>query len=119
MVLAKEASPHFIALKGKSGFSEFRLKAFLEKINVIFPQIKSLTCSEVYFLSLNEQIELLEESVKEKLNTILKAEDYEDQLEKNQFFLIPRLGTISPWSSKATEILNNAGIGSLASVSHR
>ena len=61
MVLAKEVSPHFIALKGQPGFSEFRLKAFLEKINVIFPQIESLTCSEVYFLSLNEQIELLEQ----------------------------------------------------------
>jgi len=116
MVLAKEVSPHFIALKGQSGFSEFRLKAFLEKINVIFPQIESLTCSEVYFLSLNEQIELLEESFKERINTILKAKDYEDQIENNQFFLIPRLGTISPWSSKATEILSNAGIGSLNRV---
>ena len=35
---------------------------------------------------------------------------------KNSFTVIPRLGTISPWSSKATEILRNCGMNFLDRV---
>ena len=44
------------------------------------------------------------------LYDILSAEESYDFLEEDHVLVIPRIGTISPWSSKATEILQNCGI---------
>ena len=113
MVSAKEESFSFIAFKGQQGFSEFRLKALLEVIKTDFPAINSVDCTELYLCSLTGESTTLLKRAERDLCKILKAKIIKKELEFNQFILIPRFGTISPWSSKATEILNNAGINFL------
>ena len=107
---------NLIVLNSQSGFSEFRVTTLLEKINSSFPEVQSLICEDIYFVSFDKKENEIDKRVKQNLLTILNAIAYEDSEEKNKFFLIPRLGTISPWSSKATEILNNSGIDSLSRI---
>ena len=113
MVSAKEESLSFIALKGQQGFSGFRLKALLEVIKTDFPAINSVDCTELYLCSLTGESTALLKRAEKDLSKILKAKIIKKELELNQFILIPRFGTISPWSSKATEILANAGMNFL------
>jgi len=116
MFSAKEESLSFIALKGQQGLSRFRLKAVLEVIKADFPGINSVECDEIYLCSLKEESDVLYKRAEKDLCKILKAEIIEKEIDFNQFILIPRFGTISPWSSKATEILSNAGIDALGKI---
>ena len=53
----------------------------------------------------------------EKLKNILNAKAVLDPHENN-IYIGPRLGTISPWSSKATDILKNCGLDSVNRIEH-
>ena len=116
MVSAKEESLSFIALKGQQGLSEFRLKALLELIREDFSQIQAINCEDFFFSSLHYQSNELIKPTENELSKILKAKVFKKELKANQFILIPRVGTISPWSSKATDILINAGLDSLKRI---
>ena len=116
MVSAKEEPLSFIALKGQQGFSEFRLKALLELIREDFSQIQAINCEDFFFSSLHSQSNELIKLTENELSKFLKAKVFKRELKANQFILIPRVGTISPWSSKATDILINAGLDSLKRI---
>ena len=116
MVSAKEESLSFVALKGQQGLSEFRLKALLELIREDFSQIQAINCEDFFFSSLHSQSNELIKLTENELSKILKAKVFKRELKANQFILIPRVGTISPWSSKATDILINAGLDSLKRI---
>ena len=116
MVSAKEESLSFVALKGQQGLSEFRLKALLELIREDFSQIQAINCEDFFFSSLHYQSNELIKPTENELSKILKAKVFKKELKANQFILIPRVGTISPWSSKATDILINAGLDSLKRI---
>ena len=116
MVSAKEEFLSFVALKGQQGLSEFRLKALLELIREDFSQIQAINCEDFFFSSLHYQSNELIKPTENELSKILKAKVFKKELKANQFILIPRVGTISPWSSKATDILINAGLDSLRRI---
>ena len=116
MVSAKKESISFIALKGQQGLSEFRLKALLELIRENFSQVQAINCKDFFFSSLHYQSNELIKPTENELSKILKAKVFKKELKTNQFILIPRIGTISPWSSKATDILINAGFDSLKRI---
>ena len=116
MVSAKEDSLSFVALNGQQGLSEFRLKALLELIREDFSQIQAINCEDFFFSSLHSQSNELIKLTENELSKILKAKVFKRELKANQFILIPRVGTISPWSSKATDILINAGLDSLKRI---
>ena len=46
----------------------------------------------------------------------MKSQVFKEELKTNQFILLPRFGTISPWSSKASDILINAGLKPLRRI---
>ncbi len=116
MVSTKDELSSFVALKGQQGLSEFRLKALIELIKRDFPDINSINCEDFFFCSLSEESKELRIQTEDRLSKILKAQVVKKELEADQFILIPRIGTISPWSSKATDILSNAGLKPLKRI---
>ena len=116
MVSTKDELSSFVALKGQQGLSEFRLKALVELIKRDFPDINSINCEDFFFCSLSEESKELRIQTEDRLSKILKAQVVKKELEADQFILIPRIGTISPWSSKATDILSNAGLKPLKRI---
>jgi phosphoribosylformylglycinamidine synthase len=101
----KEISSTVIAIKGKTRLSEFRINSLKKNLQVK-QSIDDLECYEIYFLSLNRK--LSQENLN-KLKSILFSSSFFQSASDVSFTVIPRLGTISPWSSKATEILRNCG----------
>ena len=116
MVSTKDKPSPFVALKGQQGLSEFRIKALLELIKKDFSEVQSIDCKEFFFCSLLKENNRLNTQTENKLCKILKAQTIKEELKSNEFLLIPRIGTISPWSSKATDILTNAGFDSLRRI---
>tara|TARA_R110000868_G_scaffold362686_2_gene624903 strand:+ start:20976 stop:24809 length:3834 start_codon:yes stop_codon:yes gene_type:complete len=95
-----------LQLKGAPAFSDFRLQKLLTDIQAVVPSVQALDVRYQYFVDIAER---LADAEVQQLNSILKAQTNADI--DGQFLLVtPRPGTISPWSSKATDILHISGL---------
>lgn len=95
-------------LYGKIALSKFRMDKLLSILKQEVSAISRLECQFIYFIHSEHKLGLDEIT---QLNTILLNSDDEvlDKTEATFLLVTPRTGTISPWSSKATDILNNWG----------
>ena len=109
-----EVSPNIIALVGSDGVSEFRLKQLRQTIDTA--EIKNIRCHEIYFCQLQGNLSKTSEEEISKLSNLLNANDNTNIFSKSFFFITPRIGTISPWSSKATDIAKNCGLNGVARI---
>ena len=103
-----EVSPQIIAILGCENISEFRLNQLRQSIQL--DNAGDIEIQEIYFCMLNRNISSIKENELLELLSLLNANDNQNFPEKSFFFITPRIGTISPWSSKATEILKNCGL---------
>ena len=103
-----EVSPQIIAILGYENISEFRLNQLRQSIQL--DNAGDIETQEIYFCMLNRNISSIKENELLELLSLLNANDNQNFPEKSFFFITPRIGTISPWSSKATEILKNCGL---------
>ncbi len=97
--------PHVIQLRGRQAASEFRLAKLLANLQKIDPGIRSLGAEYRYFADLAEALTADELRVLERL-----LSSVEDKAYRSVLLVVPRLGTLSPWSSKATDIARNCGL---------
>ncbi len=97
-----------IIFEGASSLSKFRHNRLLQKLQNQVPKIENLSANFVHFAKCDEELTKYEFSV---LEEILKYGDASEIKKSGHLFLVvPRLGTISPWSSKATDIAQNCGL---------
>ncbi|MFL2706730.1 MAG: phosphoribosylformylglycinamidine synthase, partial [Gammaproteobacteria bacterium] len=102
-----EVSQNIIAIAGTEKPSEFRLNQLRQSISL--EEAKNIESREIYFCELDQDLTSIPEEEIKELSKLLSGSE-EISFLNNSFFLItPRIGTISPWSSKATEITNNCG----------
>ncbi|MDA9642626.1 phosphoribosylformylglycinamidine synthase [Nitrosomonadales bacterium] len=94
---------------GSRIYSEFRKSTLLNDALKSISGIKNLTSS---YLHVIESKEKLSSKVQKSLNQILTyGEDIKEEVSpENAIFIGPRIGTISPWSSRATDIVQQCGI---------
>ena len=93
-----------LLLQGRPALSNFRVQALLVALNdaIENQDISGLEAVEIYCI---ETVEPLDDKTTLRLYSLLNAKQ---EFKCNHgFFVTPRKGTISPWSSKATEILHN------------
>ena len=104
-----------LELHGQAALSVFRLSKLEQAIRPAFPGLRSLSARFVYFAELNAP---LSNDDRERLEALLLSGDAVESLPASaeQRIVIPRPGTISPWSSKATEITRACGIDAVARV---
>ena len=90
--------------------NDFRLKKINRKLKP-----KQLSHLEVFYL-----VEINENTTTDiqKLEKLLAARVITNRQFEKIFFIAPREGTISPWSSKATDILSNCGFESIQRIEH-
>lgn len=102
-----------IILQGRQAFSDFRLTALQNALNTAAPElaIDSIDAVEVYFI---ESTNVLDDQSTERAFALLAANQHFER--EGGFFVTPRKGTISPWSSKATDIFHNCAIEGIARV---
>ncbi|MBT4759383.1 MAG: phosphoribosylformylglycinamidine synthase, partial [Nitrosomonadales bacterium] len=97
---------------GSEIYSQFRKKALKNQIKNINSEITSIEAIYTYVI---ESKDLLTNATKENLQKLLGADNnvLPNFKTENNLFIGPRIGTISPWSSRATDIIKNCGINIL------
>ena len=98
---------------GKQALTTFKQEVLLAELKAETTAIKDFNTHFVYFI---ESDKTLTDDILNKTKTLLDIKDQLNALKENQFFVIPRKGTISPWSSKATDIFHNCGIQDIIRV---
>jgi len=94
-----------IALDGQSALSPFRFDRLDARLDALYPGVRVQAAWLVYFIDADVAPA---GELRARLLRVLEAKDALPQ--PATLWVVPRLGTISPWSSKATDILHGAGI---------
>lgn len=93
---------------GLAALSDFRQAKLLSRLQSIDASIKGVQAEYVHFVDLANK--LSDNQEKELVELLTYGARFEDQAEGILYLVVPRPGTISPWSSKATDIVHNSGI---------
>ena len=96
-------------LSGAPSLSAFRREKLLTKLRESDASIQSVCAEYVHFAEINKPLTPAETTTLQALLTYGPSEQEVDT--GGQLILVaPRPGTISPWSSKATDIAHNCGL---------
>ncbi|MDH5435175.1 MAG: phosphoribosylformylglycinamidine synthase [Gammaproteobacteria bacterium] len=97
-----------LQLFGSAALSAFRLQRLLDTVSETVPTVVSIDTRFIHFCDQEITLSSDEEVL---LKNILGCSSSDAESGVGQLFLvIPRPGTISPWSSKATDIVHNCGL---------
>ncbi len=101
-----------IHLPGAAALSGFRLEKLRRQLEANAPGIVSLAAHYIYFVDLARSLETAERTLLEELLDCDPRNAHAPQ--GNQTLVVtPRPGTVSPWSSKATDIIHNCGLAAV------
>ena len=101
--LPVETATSILELPGQPALSAFRLGKLLARLQSIDLRVTGLQARFTYFVSLND---VLPRDQREHLDKLLLSDDEIEDFPElcHLVYTGPRPGTISPWSSKATDI---------------
>jgi len=99
--------------EGGNALAPHQVQALLPQLQAIHPKISAVQARFVHWVALDQA---LPADQLDKLAALLTYGDaYEggtkDGTEGDLIVVAPRLGTVSPWASKATDIAHNCGLG--------
>jgi phosphoribosylformylglycinamidine synthase len=103
-------SPVMLVLNGPSALSDFRLAKRLNELRVVHPGVRGLSARYMHFVDVAEELDAEERA---RLDSLLNYGSPAADAESDSALSIhtaPRFGTVSPWSSKATDIARNCGL---------
>jgi len=102
-----------IRLHGAPALSEFRTEKLLAQLVKIDSNIRSISSEFVHFIDIDSELTQPELRVLNALLTYGPKSSLQasfDTQSSQLVLVLPRFGTISPWSSKATNIAKNTGL---------
>ena len=97
-----------LQLPGPAAFSSFRLDKLLANLQTQLPGISRLAARYVHYLEVNQPLTADQQQALSNLLDYGPAATAD--FDGEHFWALPRPGTISPWSSKATDILHHCGL---------
>ncbi|MBP6250297.1 MAG: phosphoribosylformylglycinamidine synthase [Leptothrix sp. (in: Bacteria)] len=99
--------------EGGNALSTFRAQALLPRLQAVSARIVGLSARHVHWVWSDAA---LDAAVQGKLAALLTYGDpyAAPEGEGALIVVMPRLGTVSPWASKATDIAHNCGLGNAA-----
>jgi phosphoribosylformylglycinamidine synthase len=104
-----------LQIPGSPALSPFRIAKLLERLQAIEPDVGALDARFVHFADLAAPLDRAQQEVLGQLLT------YGPRLPGGRaggqsILIIPRVGTISPWSSKATDIVQVCGLSAVRRI---
>ncbi|WP_250458469.1 phosphoribosylformylglycinamidine synthase [Microbulbifer litoralis] len=100
-----------LVLRGAPALSKFRHQKLLNQLRALQPSIEEIYAEYVHFADTDE-LDSDDEAVLERLLQYGPTEE-KHKPRGELLLVVPRPGTISPWSSKATDIAHNAGLAQI------
>ncbi len=106
-----------LTLTGKSALSSFRLEKLRAAVKAVAPEVSVEATRHWYFTELKSA---LSEADKHLLERLLGLDGGIEELSSklHSLLVVPRLGTISPWSSKATDIAQHCALPAVKRIEH-
>jgi len=104
-----------LSLRGSVAASPFRLEKILNALKQSAPAIAQIRTEFWHFVWASEELNALQQNSLAQILTYgpkVSLEAAEGEL----FLVIPRIGTISPWASRATDIANHCGLESVTRI---
>src|SRR5262249_5032984 len=96
-------------------FSKAKLEKRLNSVHVANPKVSALYAEFVHVVETSAPLAAEQRGVLDKLLRY-GPQSAREPLGGDVFWVVPRLGTISPWSSKATDIAHICGLGAVRRV---
>ena len=91
--------------EGGNALAPHQVQALLPKLQAINPKISGVHGRFVHWVAMDQA---LDHAALDKLAALLNYGDaYEGPADGDLIVVAPRLGTLSPWASKATDIAHN------------
>ena len=100
---------HLLHFEGGNALPEFRASSLLAGLSQSVPRITAVHARHVHWVSSTAPIERAQRDALEGL--LRYGDPYAGATDGTLIVIAPRLGTVSPWASKATDIAHNCGIG--------
>ena len=104
-----------LELPGQAALSSFRLAKLIRSLKRSDDRVDSVEARFAYFVATSAELSKTERS---RLDGLLLSGDKPAKLARGTrtLYVVPRPGTISPWSSKATDIIRACDIGAVERV---
>ena len=99
-------------LLGPSVLAEFRAQRLLAELQAQLPGLRGIAARQLVFVQGPAQAP----DAQERLQALLGAAPAAFPAAQLRLLVVPRLGTVSPWSSKATDILRVCGFADIQRV---
>jgi phosphoribosylformylglycinamidine synthase len=101
-------SLHITEFEGGAALSDFRIQQLLPRLQTVHPRIAGLQARYVHLVATDHAPDAAE---RERLALLLTyGEPAAATVDGPLVIVTPRLGTVSPWASKATDIAHNCGL---------
>ena len=110
--LVNPSHPYVLTVvDGGRALSDFRIASLVEQLRTVLPGVRSVRSRHIHLVLSESEFDA---AAQQKLVQLLTyGEPSQDAAQGDStttFVIAPRLGTISPWASKATDIVRNCGI---------
>lgn len=101
--------PSLMHFEGGNALSAFRAQALLQQLQAVSPHIAGVHARHVHWVWSDTA---LDAPVRDRVADLLRYGDpYQGPTADGVLVVVmPRLGTVSPWASKATDIAHNCGL---------
>ncbi|KQX01314.1 phosphoribosylformylglycinamidine synthase [Massilia sp. Root418] len=107
-----------LILPGSNALSAFRSHRLLTQLQAVLPAITAVQARHLHFI--DAAVPLSSDDTSRLQGLLTYGEPAQAELADGgaveEFVVIPRFGTISPWASKATDIVHNCGMAHIKRV---
>src|SRR5437762_1695904 len=105
-----------LELPGAQALSAFRIAKLIEGLQAREPRVTRLSARFVHFLDMERELTAQERSTLAQLLTYGPRMETAEAEVGELLLVVPRAGTISPWSSKATDIAHVCGLDAVRRI---
>ncbi len=108
--------PASLLFDGPVATAPFRRARLLARLQTLVPEVTQVTARYQHLVSLSAPLDAADKGRLERLLTYGEVAGPDSFAADLQLLVVPRLGTTSPWSSKATEIAHNCALRQVQKV---
>ena len=104
-----------LSLAGRPALSNFRVAKLLQGLSSVRPahRVAAITATFRHFVEISRPLGVDERTTLERLLTYGPETQAAAHASSSTVLVVPRPGTVSPWSSKATDIARNCGLSAV------
>ncbi|MCU0973920.1 MAG: phosphoribosylformylglycinamidine synthase, partial [Burkholderiales bacterium] len=104
-----------LQLPGRKALSDFRLEKLVSAVCAAVPDVVGIDARFWHFVQVSRPLSTEEQGILARILTYGPRTDDTAQ-EGDLLLIVPRVGTLSPWSSKATDIARHCGLDAVMRI---